>query len=144
MKTRHPQSGFALVITLLLLGLLVLVVYCLSALSRVGTDISASGAYQVQARQHALLGLSQAIGGLQRYAAEDDALTGMAGVTGSEAGASAVVVPARQPAIRSVASRPADNRTGIRMGAIVPAAQASGIGRQLEPSRNSSGRKPRL
>ena len=74
----------------------------------------------------------------------DQGMVLLAGVTGSEAGASAVVVPARQPASRVRASRPADNRAGIRMGAIVPVAQASGIGRQLEPSRNSSGRKPRL
>ena len=67
--------------------MLVLVVYCLSALSRVGTEISASGTYQVQARQHALLGLSQAIGELQRYASEDDVLTGMAGMTGIPEGA---------------------------------------------------------
>jgi hypothetical protein len=87
------NSGFALVITVLLLGLLVLVVYCLSALTRVGTDISASGVYQTQARQHALLGLSQAVGALQRYAAEDDVLTGMAGVTGIPEGANQ---PARQ------------------------------------------------
>lgn len=86
MKLRD-QSGFALVITVLLLGLLVLVVYCLSVLSRVGTDISASGTYQTQARQNALLGLSQAVGGLQRYAAEDDVITGMAGITGVPEGA---------------------------------------------------------
>ena len=90
---KSAESGFALVITVLLLGLLVLVIYCLSALSRVGTDISASGTYATQARQHALLGLSQAIGGLQRYATEDDVLTGMAGITGIPEGAGQ---PARQ------------------------------------------------
>ena len=83
---RNPRSGFALVITVVLLALLVLVVYALSTLSRVGADVSATGNYQVQARQHALLGLSQAIGGLQRYAGDDDMLTGMAGLAGIPAG----------------------------------------------------------
>jgi len=82
MKPRQPQSGFALVVTVLLLGLLLLVVFCLSALSRVGTGIAVGGTYQAQARQHALLGLGRALGELQDYAAEDDALTGMAGITG--------------------------------------------------------------
>ncbi len=83
----HRPSGFALIITIVLLALLVLVVYCLSALSRVGTEISASGAYQVQARQHALLALSQAIGALQRDASRDGVLTGMAGIAGIPEGA---------------------------------------------------------
>jgi hypothetical protein len=74
------------VLTVVLLALLVLVTYALSVLSRVGSDVAATGNYQVQAREHALLGLSQAIGALQRYAAEDDMLTGMAGVAGIPAG----------------------------------------------------------
>ena len=81
------SSGFALLITIVLLALLVLTVFCLSALTRVGTGISASGTYQVQARQHALLALSQAMDNLQRYASEDDVLTGMAGLTGISEGA---------------------------------------------------------
>ncbi len=81
------QSGFALIITIVLLALLVLVVYALSALSRVGADISASDAYQAQARQHALLALGQAVGALQRDAAADDVITGMAGITGIPDGA---------------------------------------------------------
>lgn len=87
MKSVQAQSGFALVVTVLLLGLLVLVVYCLSALTRVGAEIAAGGSYQVQARQHALLGLSQAIAALQHDAAEDSALTGMAGIAGIPEGA---------------------------------------------------------
>jgi hypothetical protein len=84
---KDRQSGFALIITIVLLALLVLVVYALSALSRVGADIAASDVYQAQARQHALLGLSQAVGGLQRDAASDDVITGMAGITGITEGA---------------------------------------------------------
>ncbi|MEJ1973192.1 MAG: hypothetical protein WDM96_12245 [Lacunisphaera sp.] len=82
-----PDAGFALIVTIVLLALLVLTIYCLSALVRIGTEISASDIYQVQARQHALLGLSQAIGGLELYASEDDVLTGMAGITGIPEGA---------------------------------------------------------
>jgi hypothetical protein len=56
-------------------------------LSRVGADVSATGVYQTQARQHALLGLSRALGELERFAGNDDLLTGMAGVGGIPAGA---------------------------------------------------------
>ncbi len=86
-QTRKQNSGFALVITVVLLALLVLVVYALSVLSRVGADIAASDSYQAQARQNALVGLGQAIGGLQRYAAEDEVITGMAGIAGVGEGA---------------------------------------------------------
>lgn len=78
--------GFALVLTVVLLALLVLVTYALSVLSRVGSDLAATGNYQAQARGHALLAISQAVGALQRYAGEDDMLTGMAGVSGVPAG----------------------------------------------------------
>lgn len=82
----RTERGFALVITLVLLALLVLAVYALSALSRVGAEVSATGTYQMQARQHALLGLGQALGALQCQAGADDRLTGMAGISGIPAG----------------------------------------------------------
>lgn len=84
-STSSP-SGFALVLTVVLLALLVLVTYSLSVLSRVGSDVAATGNYRVLAREHALLGLSQAIGALGRYASDDELLTGMAGVAGIPAG----------------------------------------------------------
>lgn len=80
------ESGFALVLTLVLLALLVLTLYALTALSKVGSEVAATSIYQTQARQNALLGLDTALGELQRYAGEDDALTGMAGLTGVPAG----------------------------------------------------------
>jgi len=80
--TPRRESGFALVITLALLALLVLTLYALSALSKVGSEVAATSIYRTQARQNALLGLHTALGELQRYAGEDDALTGMAGITG--------------------------------------------------------------
>jgi hypothetical protein len=85
---KADARGFALVLTLTLLALLVLTVYALGALTRAGTAAAATGAYQVQARQHALLGLGVALGELQRYAGDDAARTGMAGITGVPAGAS--------------------------------------------------------
>jgi hypothetical protein len=81
------QSGFALVITLVLLALLVLTLYALSALGKVGSEVAATSIYQTQARQNALLGLHAALGGLQRYAGDDGARSGMAGITGVSAGA---------------------------------------------------------
>lgn len=76
------QSGFALVLTLGLLALLVLAVYALSALTKVSSDMSASSIHQTQARQNALLGLNVALGELQRHAGDDTRITGMAGITG--------------------------------------------------------------
>lgn len=95
MKTRHENTaqsrswpaGFALMVTLLLLALLVLTLYALTSLTRIGTGISANAVYQTQARQHALLGLNVALGELQRLAGLDGAITGMAGITGITAGA---------------------------------------------------------
>lgn len=74
-------------ITLVLLALLVLTLYALSALSKVGSEVAATSIYQTQARQNALLGLNTALGELQRYAGEDEVFTGMAGITGVPAGA---------------------------------------------------------
>ena len=84
---KSSKQGFALVLTLALLALLVLAVYAVSALSRLSAQVAATGGYQAQARQHALLGLGAALGELQRHAGDDDARTGMAGVAGVPAGA---------------------------------------------------------
>ena len=86
-KKIRRQSGFALVLTLALLALLVLALYALSALVRVNGQVSTTGVYQTQARQNALLGLNFALGELQRHAGEDGRITGMAGLTGIAAGA---------------------------------------------------------
>ncbi len=86
-KAIGRQTGFALVLTLALLALLVLALYALSALVRVDGQISTMGIYQTQARQNALLGLNIALGELQRHAGEDARITGMAGLTGITASA---------------------------------------------------------
>lgn len=87
-KNSPGQSGFALVLTLALLALLVLALYALSALVRVNGQISTTGLYQTQARQNALLGLNVAFSELQRHAGDDARITGMAGLTGIAASAS--------------------------------------------------------
>lgn len=87
MRSAPRQSGFALIITLALLALLVLAVVALSALVKVGGQVSSAGTYQVQARQNAMVGLNVAISELQRYAGADGVLTGMAGATMVPSGA---------------------------------------------------------
>ncbi|MBP9913410.1 MAG: hypothetical protein KBF26_08380, partial [Opitutaceae bacterium] len=79
---KSPEAGFALILTLLLLGLLVLAVYALSALVRVDGQVASASAYQTQARQNALLGLDLGLTELQRQTGEDAIVTGMAGLTG--------------------------------------------------------------
>ena len=83
------QRGIALVITLVLLALLVLALLALGALTKVGNETAASATYQTQARQHALLGMSVALGELQRQAGEDGRVTGMAGIAGIAGSATA-------------------------------------------------------
>ena len=76
------NAGFALVITLSLLALLVLAVFALSALVRVNSQIATVSQYQTQARQNAQLALNAALSELQRHAGDDTRITGMAGITG--------------------------------------------------------------
>lgn len=78
----NQRRGFALVLTIGLLALLVLAVYALSALVRVNSQTAVAGVAQMQARQNALLGLNVALGELQRLAGDDSGVTGMAGVAG--------------------------------------------------------------
>lgn len=81
-RLRARTAGFALILTIALLALLVLAVYALSVLVRVDAQIATTSAYQARARQHALLGLQVALGELQRTAGPDDRVTAMAGMTG--------------------------------------------------------------
>jgi len=76
------NRGFALVIALTLLALLVLIIVALSALARVNSRIAAASMQQAQARQNSLLALQVALGELQRHAGPDGRNTGMAGVAG--------------------------------------------------------------
>lgn len=80
MKNR-TQRGFALLLVLSLLGLLILSVYALSALTRVDGQLTGTATYQNQARQNALTGLRVAIGQLQQYASSDTSYTGTADIS---------------------------------------------------------------
>lgn len=82
----RDEAGMALVLTLSLLALLVLAVYGLSAVVRVHGNVSETAGAQLRARQHALLGLSIALGQLQGRAGEDARVTAMAGVAGAAVG----------------------------------------------------------
>ncbi len=82
---RHERRGFALVITLTLVALLVLAVFALTALGRINSRIAESASQQTVARQNALLAFDVAFGALQRQAGPDARVTGMAGVSGERA-----------------------------------------------------------
>lgn len=86
-QRKSAQRGFALILTLLLLGMLVLLVLAMTALSRLDSQQVAVAVPGMQARQNALLGLRLALGELQRHAGRDDRVTGMAGITGVPSGA---------------------------------------------------------
>lgn len=77
------KRGFVLVLTLALLALLVLVVTAIATLGKVQSQIVTASAAQTQAKQNALLGIRVALGELQRTAAADSAVTGMAGIAGA-------------------------------------------------------------
>lgn len=83
----RPRRGFALVMVVALLALMVLCVFSLSVLVRVGGELSTAGTHQTRARQNALLALGVGLSELQRHAGDDERITGMAGVTGIGAGA---------------------------------------------------------
>jgi len=69
------DSGFALVLVLSLVSLLVLAAYAISLIGKVDGEIGATDAYHLQARQNALLGLRVALAELQRTAGDSAAVT---------------------------------------------------------------------
>ncbi len=84
MSRKH--RGFALVITVMLLAFLVLLVVSLAALTRVETSVAANNQSLAQARQHALMGLSIAVGQLQAHAGPDTRLTAQSNLFDASAG----------------------------------------------------------
>ena len=116
---RHDVRGFALVITLTLVALLVLAGYALTALARINSRIAGSVSEQTAARQNAMVAFDVAFGALQRQAGPDARVTGMAGVSG---------VPA-QSTFRQWA--------GIWNGASSPAWLVSGATDSATPSLSS-------
>lgn len=92
MKRFSPRPncrGFALLVTLLLLSLLTLAVFGLSMLVKANADLAFTRSGQARARENALLGLRMGLNELQCRAGADHAITGMAGIGGIAAGASA-------------------------------------------------------
>ncbi|WP_156469206.1 hypothetical protein [Cephaloticoccus primus] len=75
-KTR----GFALVLVLSLLSILVVVIYAISLIGRVDGEIGATDSYHLQARQNALLGMRLALAELQRTAGDSSAITAPASI----------------------------------------------------------------
>ncbi len=71
LSTRSPQRGFALIITLALVAMLVLVVLALTSLVKVDSKLTDTTLSQTKARQNALLALDVAIAQLQKHAGPD-------------------------------------------------------------------------
>lgn len=85
--TDDRDRGFALVITLALLALLVLGLFALSALVKVGGEVAHAGFHQSRAKQNALMALDVALSELQKAAGDDTRITATAGMTGVGPGA---------------------------------------------------------
>lgn len=81
-RPAHSSRGFALLITVLLMSLLVLVGVSFAALTRVEIQIALNQQSQARARQHALLALDIAIGQLQKFAGPDARVSAQASLIG--------------------------------------------------------------
>ena len=73
-----PRAGFALLITIVLLAMLVLIMVSFSALTRVEVQIANNYQQQDAARRNALVALKIALGQLQKYAGPDQRTTATA------------------------------------------------------------------
>ena len=74
----NRKRGFALLITITLLALLVLLLVSLNSLTRVETRLADNGQALAKARENALAGLNLAVGQLQKFAGPDRAVTARA------------------------------------------------------------------
>ncbi|MFI5358252.1 MAG: hypothetical protein ACHQ4G_13045, partial [Opitutales bacterium] len=80
------EAGFALILAVTLLALVVLLVLGLASLTKVETGMAAAGAKQAQARANARLALNIALGQLQKYAGPDQRVTATAEAFGGVVG----------------------------------------------------------
>lgn len=87
MYTIHPftsgiarKRGFALLVTIVLVALLVLILVGLATFTRVETQVADNSELQTKARQNALAGLNMALGQLQRHAGPDQRITARADI----------------------------------------------------------------
>jgi len=76
----RETRGFALVLVLSLLSILVVAAYAISLIGKVDSEIGTTAAYHLQARQNALLGLRIALAELQRTAGDSAAVTAPASI----------------------------------------------------------------
>lgn len=79
----RDRRGFALLITITLLALLVLLLVSLAALTRVETQVAMNNQKMMQARQNALMAMNIAIGQLQRYTGPDNRVTAQGSLRGA-------------------------------------------------------------
>ncbi len=84
---RDARSGFALLVTVVLVAFLVLILVGLATLTRVETQVAGNSQNLAQARQNALFALNVALGQLQQAAGPDQRVTARADIldTGSTA-----------------------------------------------------------
>lgn len=73
-------AGFALLIAIMLVSLLVLILVGLASFTRVETQVSVNSQQQAQARQNALMALNIALGQLQKYTGPDQRTTARADI----------------------------------------------------------------
>lgn len=90
MPAARPSSrsrrGFALILTVTLLGLLLLVLIALATFTRIETRVAGLSQSQAEARQNALLGINQAVGRLQQVAGPDQRITARADINSANTG----------------------------------------------------------
>jgi type II secretory pathway pseudopilin PulG len=82
---RPQNSGFALIITIVLMSMLVLLMVSMASLTRVETQIASNYQQVDQARSNALMALNIAIGELQAEAGPDQRITARADILDSDA-----------------------------------------------------------
>ncbi|MBC2593707.1 hypothetical protein H5P28_05470 [Ruficoccus amylovorans] len=83
---RRNEGGFAIIVALVLMGMLLLLLASLGIFTQVQLRTSELVQEQTYARQNALFGLKTALNQLQRYAGPDQRITATADITGGQDG----------------------------------------------------------
>ncbi len=130
---RRSQGGFAIVLSLALVVLLVLVVFGLAAFLGIEIQTSSSSLDREKARQNALAGLSLAVNQLQELAGPDARVTAPAGIQSSTDASNAnwvgvwdATVPTSQPPLGWLVSPTMDNSAPANP-TLVPANPATAL-----------------
>ncbi|WP_309399726.1 hypothetical protein [Cerasicoccus maritimus] len=82
----QKKKGFALVIALMLMALLVSLILSLSSLTLIETASTTHAVHQIEAQENAKFGLLEALGQLQRYAGPDQRVTARADINAANTG----------------------------------------------------------